>query len=74
MVQWLSIWCRSQLWLRLDLWPENFHIWWVEGKKKKSYSESKKPFNKSVCYMIPFTGISHFIALQRYYDFFFNTN
>ena len=27
--------CRSQLWLRFNPWPGNFHIMWVHQKRKK---------------------------------------
>ena len=30
-----QMWCRSQLWLRYAPWPENFHMLWVQPKKKK---------------------------------------
>ena len=33
----LQLWCKSQLWLRFDPWPENFHT-----KKKKNKTKQKK--------------------------------
>ena len=31
----LQLWCRLQLWLRFDPWPRNFHMLWVQPKKRK---------------------------------------
>ena len=36
----LQLWCRSQLQLRYDPWPENFHILQVQPQRKKDF-ESK---------------------------------
>ena len=30
-----QLWCRSQLQLRFDPWPGNFHMPWFHLKKKK---------------------------------------
>ena len=40
LVQWvkdplLQLWCRSQMWLRFNLWPRNFHMLWVQPKREK---------------------------------------
>ena len=41
MVQWvkdpalLQLQCRSQLWLGFSPWPGNFHMLWMQPKKKK---------------------------------------
>ena len=37
-----QLWCRSQLQLRFDPWPGNFHMPWFHLKKKK------KKFYKSI--------------------------
>ena len=40
-VQWIEdlvlpqLWYRSQQWLRFSPWPGNFHVLWVQPKKKK---------------------------------------
>ena len=47
MVQWckdlvlLQLWHRSQLQLRFDPWPGNFHMLWVQLKKKKTNKQKK---------------------------------
>ena len=35
----LQPWCRSKLWLKFDPWPGNFHMLWVQPKKKKGEKE-----------------------------------
>ena len=38
-----QLWCRSQVWLEFDPWPRNFHMQWVQPKKKK-----KEPQNEGI--------------------------
>ena len=40
----LQLWCRSQLWLRVSLWPENFHMLKKKKKKKKGKHKNKTVF------------------------------
>ena len=41
MMQWVKdpvlpqLWCRLQLQLRINPWPGNFHVPWVQLKKKR---------------------------------------
>ena len=43
----LCLWRRSQLWLRFDSWPGNFHMPWVWLKKEKK-EEQQKPMADSL--------------------------
>ena len=48
MAQWVKdpelpqLWHRSQLWLRFDPWPGNFHMPWVQPEKKKKEKKRKR--------------------------------
>ena len=37
----LQLWHRSKLWLGFDPWPRNFHVPWVQPKKKEKKKEKK---------------------------------
>ena len=45
MTQWVKdlalvqLWCRSQLWLRFNLWPGNFHVLKVWLRKRKTKTQ-----------------------------------